>query len=76
MNAKETAHQLIKDNFPASKYRALQAEREKRLEFFKERKIDVLIYHAASLVKFGKKVLRILEEHEIMTLLKNHKFKA
>jgi hypothetical protein len=72
MNAKQTALKLIEDNFPASKYREIQKERERRMEFWKERQIDVLIYNEARLIKFGKKVLRILEEHEIMMILKAH----
>lgn len=70
MNAKQTAHKLIEDNFPASKYREIQKERERRMDFWKDKGIDELIYAEARLIKFGKKVLRILEEHEIITILR------
>lgn len=70
LNAKQTAHQLIKDNFPIAKYEELQAERERRLKFWKERQIDVLIFKEVQLIKFGKKVLRIMWEHAIMSALK------
>lgn len=70
MNAKQTAIKLIEDNFPASKYRQIQKERERRMEFWKDKGIDELIYNEARLIKFGKKVLRILEEHEIITILR------
>lgn len=73
MNAKETARQLIKDNFPIAKYEAIQAERERRLKFWKEKEIDILIFKEVQLIKFGKKVLRIMWEHAIMNALKNHK---
>jgi len=72
MNAKQAALQLIKDNFPASKYRAIQSQREKRMVLWKQVGVDELIYNEARLIKFGKKVLRILEEHEIMTIVKKH----
>lgn len=72
MNAKQTATQLIKDNFPIGKYEAIQAERERRLKFWKERKIDVLIFKEVQLIKFGKKVLRIMWEHAIITALRKH----
>ena len=72
MNANKTALQLIKDNFPASRYRAIQAQREKRMELWKQVGVDELIYNEARLIKFGKKVLRILEEHEIVMILRKH----
>lgn len=71
LNAKKAALQLIEDNFPARKYRAIQAQRLKRMELWKQVGVDELIYNEASLIKFGKKVLRILEEHEIMMVLKS-----
>lgn len=74
MNAKKTAYKLIEDKFPVQKYRELQAERERRLEFWKEKKIDALIYHEQHIINFGKRVLRILEENEIFSVLKSNKF--
>lgn len=76
LNAKETAIKLIQEKFPVSKYRELHAERQRRYEFFKEKRLTPLIYDSALLLKFSRKVLRILEENEIMMILKNHKFNS
>src|SRR5690606_32298211 len=71
LSPRDAAKMLVDSGMTVSKYMVLQEDRNKRLQFFTERGIDILIKNEHSLIAYGEQVLFCMKAYVLVKMIKD-----